>query len=53
MEFLFKEEIFQQENDEFIEIVTMTYILKKNNSQYVLEPQFISKGNDTSIRNSF
>ena len=41
------------ENDEFIEIIEMKYILLKNNSEYLLEPQFISKENDTSIRNNF
>ena len=56
MEFLSKEEIFQMEKNEFIETITMNCILQKNNSEYLfqtVEPQYISKENDKSIRNNF
>ena len=54
-----KEEMLQLKNGEFIESIIVNYILKKsiqNKNIYVfetLEPQIISKENDSSVRNTF
>ena len=56
MEFLSKEEIFQMEKKWIYRDNNNELYSLKNNSEYVfqtVEPQFISKRNNTSIRNNF
>ena len=56
MEFLSKEEIFQMEKKWIYRDNNNELYSLKNNSEYIfqtVEIQFISKGNDKSIRNDF
>ena len=56
MEFLSKEEIFQMEKKWIYRDNNNELYSLKNNSEYLfqtVEPQIISKENDTSIRNNF